>query len=317
MVWYVRKGRGARVRLPDEYGTDEWWSAYQAAIAGKPTKVTKAVPGTIAWLVVSYRASAAWAGLELSTQRVRGRLLDRLCADAGTVQASAITRAKVQEGLDRRAAKPEAANSWLKTIRQMLDHAVQMDIVPANVAKLVKPIPVKTGGHLPWTAAEVEAYEARHPVGTKARLAFDLLLYTGLRKSDIVAIGPQHLAGDVLDIVPHKTRRTTGVAVTLRVPAELLASIAATRVVGARTFVVTDYGLPFTANGFGNWFRDRCDEAGVTKSAHGLRKAGAIRDAERGYTATQLMAKYGWVNIKEAELYTRQADRRRVGLSLT
>ena len=34
-------------------------------------------------------------------------------------------------------------------------------------------------------------YEARHPIGTKARLAFDLLLYTGVRRSDVVKLGPQ------------------------------------------------------------------------------------------------------------------------------
>jgi hypothetical protein len=25
------------------------------------------------------------------------------------------------------------------------------------------------------------------------------------------------------------------------------------------TFLETEYGKPFTAAGFGNWFRDRCD----------------------------------------------------------
>lgn len=87
------------------------------------------------------------------------------------------------------------------------------------------------------------------------------------------------------------------------------------RVVGADTFIVTDYGRPFTANGFGNWFRERCDEAGVSKPAHGLRKAGAVRAAENGATTQELMALFGWVNVKEAELYTREADRRRLSLT--
>src|SRR5262245_51014174 len=42
-----------------------------------------------------------------------------------------------------------------------------------------------------WTEAEAVRYEARHPIGTKARLAFDLLLYTGVRRSDVVKLGPQ------------------------------------------------------------------------------------------------------------------------------
>jgi hypothetical protein len=39
---------------------------------------------------------------------------------------------------------------------------------------------------------------------------------------------------------------------------------------GDLTFLVTGKGgRPFTAAGFGNWFRDRCDEAGLSHcSAH-------------------------------------------------
>jgi integrase len=46
-------------------------------------------------------------------------------------------------------------------------------------------------GVLAWTEPDAVRYEARHPIGTKARLAFDLLLYTGVRRSDVVKLGPQ------------------------------------------------------------------------------------------------------------------------------
>ena len=76
---------------------------------------------------------------------------------------------------------------------------------------------------------------------------------------------------------------------------------------------MTAFGKPFTANGFGNWFRRRCDEAGLPHcSAHGLRKAGATIAAENGATEHQLMAMYGWESPKQAALYTRNADRKRL-----
>jgi integrase len=47
---------------------------------------------------------------------------------------------------------------------------------------------------------------------------------------------------------------------------------------GQMTFLVTAFGRSFTANGFGNWFREKCDEAGLSHcTAHGLRKAAAAR----------------------------------------
>ena len=52
--------------------------------------------------------------------------------------------------------------------------------------------------------------------------------------------------------------------------------------VGALNFLCTAQGQPLTAAGFGNWFRDACNAAGLNNcSAHGLRKAAARRLAER------------------------------------
>jgi site-specific recombinase XerD len=71
------------------------------------------------------------------------------------------------------------------------------------------------------------------------------------------------------------------------------------------------YGKPFTAAGFSQWFRDVCDRAGLSHcAAHGLRKAGAVRAAENGATAHELMALFGWLSLAEAQRYTRSADRR-------
>jgi integrase len=97
-----------------------------------------------------------------------------------------------------------------------------------------------------------------------------------------------------------------------------LAAIIKASVTGALTFLVTEYGKPFTAAGFGGWFRARCDEAGLPHcSAHGLRKAGAVRAAENGATAHELMAIFGWLSLKEAERYTAAAHRRRLSRKAT
>jgi integrase len=82
---------------------------------------------------------------------------------------------------------------------------------------------------------------------------------------------------------------------------------------GDLTFLITDYGKPFTAAGLGGWFRERCDEAGLPHcSAHGLRKAGASIAAENGASPHQLMAIFGWLTLKEAERYTQAARRKRM-----
>ena len=77
------------------------------------------------------------------------------------------------------------------------------------------------------------------------------------------------------------------------------------------TFLITEQGRPFTPAGFGGWFRRRCNEAGLRElSAHGLRKAAATRLAEHGATAHELVAWFGWTTLREAERYTRAANRK-------
>ena len=83
---------------------------------------------------------------------------------------------------------------------------------------------------------------------------------------------------------------------------------------GDLTFLVTGTGTPYTVWGFGNWFRDRCVEAGVPGRAHGLRKAGAATAAENGATTKQLMAIFGWLTLEQAEIYVRAAQREKLAL---
>ena len=96
---------------------------------------------------------------------------------------------------------------------------------------------------------------------------------------------------------------------------ELAAAIEAMPKAQHLAFLVTERGEPFTAAGFGNWFRDQCDSAGIADlSAHGLRKAGATRLAECGATDHEIMSWGGWKTLREVQRYTAAANRKRLAL---
>src|SRR4029077_20940899 len=102
-------------------------------------------------------------------------------------------------------------------------------------------------------------FEAHHGVGSRPRLALALLLYTGQRRSDVVTMGKQHVDGNgTIDVRQIKT----GAALAIPVHADLKAIIDATPSEHL-TFLTTQFGRPFTAAGFGNWFRDQCNDAGL------------------------------------------------------
>ena len=173
----------------------------------------------------------------------------------------------------------------------------------------------KPGGHHSWTIEEIEQFEKRHPLGTKAHLALTLLVYSGGRRGDVVTLGKQHVRAGRLRYTQEKNRQRNPVTVDIAMPAELQRVIDASTT-GDLTFLVTDYGRPFAKAGFGNKFRSWCNEAGLPNcSAHGLRKAAATRVAENGGTTSELKAIFGWRSDKEAERYTQAADRKRLGSS--
>ena len=208
---------------------------------------------------------------------------------------------------DDRADTPEAANGVVKALRQIFNFAVEYEFADRNPARDVPYIRSASDGFHSWTMEEVAKFEQHHALGSKARLALALLLYTGQRRSDVVRLGPQHIKDGWLTLTQKKNRSRKPVTLSIPVLPELEAVIDATPT-GNLAFLVTAFGKPFTSNGFGNWFRKQCDAAALKHcSAHGLRKAGAALAAENGATERQLMAIFGWSTMKEASRYTRAA----------
>jgi integrase len=129
----------------------------------------------------------------------------------------------------------------------------------------------------------LQQFLEHYPLGTKGRLALALLLFAGARRQDVVTFGRQHVSDGWIRYVPKKTlykRRDVSQKPFLPVLTDIIASSPC----GSLTFLETAQGRPFTAAGFGNWFRDRCDKAGLPQcSAHGLKKAGATRLTSKAY----------------------------------
>jgi integrase len=276
-----------------------------------------------------YYKSPEFKRLGQRTRYIRRALLESICLSTianGAARGDLPYRAmEARHVLEIRNAwfdnGPEAANSRLKALRQVFAWAIGATHADRNPARDVPYLRGNPNGFHTWTVEEVRQYETRHPIGSKARLALALLQMTGVRRSDVVRLGRQMIRPASPGVLPqgpwlHFTE-TKGEGRALKERAipilpQLNAIIEATPS-GHMTFLVTAFGKPFTANGFGNRFREWCNEAGLMHcSAHGLRKAGATIAAENGATEHQLMAIYGWESPKQAALYTRKARRRKL-----
>lgn len=310
---YLRKPGHSKVRLKSQPGTQEFLDEYRAALHGAMPKEhvspidRRGNKGTFKWLCEQYYASAEYKRLSCRTQYVRRRILDGVCEKDGSKPYALLEPRHVRKMRDDKAETPEAANGIVKALRQIFGFAVEYELAKRNPARDVPYIRSASEGFHSWTMEEVGQFEKHHEIGSKARLALALLLYTGQRRSDVVRLGPQHIKDGWLTLTQQKNRSRKPVTLSIPVLPELDAVIDATPT-GNLAFLVTTFGKPFTSNGFGNWFRKQCDAAGLNHcSAHGLRKAGAALAAENGATERQLMAIFGWSTMKEASRYTRAA----------
>jgi integrase len=324
-IYFRGKGR-RKVRIRGTPWTPEFMAVLGAAKDDATTALSTPsralTPETWRWLCVKYFSeSADYKRLDQRTQRVRRMILERTFGEPiapgssklyGDFPLSKMTADAVEVLRDRKIGAPEAANSRVKAIRQVFKFGVRKKLAPANPAREVEYFKSASTGFHTWDVDDVRRYEERHPVGTKARLALALLLFTGQRRSDVIRFGKQHVSGGKLAFTQFKGRNRKPKSLILPI-LPVLQQIIDRTVCGDSTFLVNDWARPFTDGGFGNKFRDWCDQAGLRHcSAHGLRKAGATIAANNGASSRQLMAIFGWDTLKEAERYTRGADQKRL-----
>lgn len=324
--WYLRAPGQKKVKLPHP-NSPEFEEAYKAAILSSLANF-EVQPGsvrTFRWLCHEYMKSAEFTRLDPRTQRTRsliiGHMLDEPSAPGsallfGDCPVNRMSSKLVRVLRDRKAKLPHAASGRLKVLRRMFRWAVEAEHIQTNPAVGVVYLPVPTGGFHTFTEREIAQFEKRWPVGTKQRLAFAMLRYLGVRRSDVVKLGRQHVKGGWLQFTVTKGARRSPTALELPIPKQLQAILDASPT-GDLTFLVTDQGRPFTADGFGIRFRDWCDAAGLPNcSAHSLRKFAATSLAEEGATPHQLMGWFGWKTLAQAERYTRTANQKKLAASV-
>lgn len=219
-----------------------------------------------------------------------------------------MTRAKIVEKiLGPYRDRPGEALSILKLVRVLIRHAIQMDWLTHDPSLGIKR--PKTKEIRAWTEGEIAQFERRWPIGTKQRLAFALMLYTGQRRSDAHRMRWTDIDGAMIDLVQQKT----GVELGIRLDRDLLEVLAAHERSNG-TILATQAGHAFTVNGFSQFMRDAITAADLPLSCqpHGLRKAAGRRLAEAGNSANEIMSVLGHKSLAEAERYTRAANQRRL-----
>lgn len=199
-----------------------------------------------------------------------------------------------------------AAHNLRKQLRRLFAYAIKLKWITSNpVEESDRVGKTRIKGFHTWSEIEIAQYKLRHPLGTTARLALEIILWTGQRRDDARLFGPRHIQRGKINFQAAKN----GADLWLPMVPDLRAAIDAMPSVGLNTYLVTSHGKTFSKDGFGNKFREWCNDAGLPHcSAHGLRKAIGRRMAEARATHASIKAVGGWKGDAEVAIYTAAAE---------
>jgi integrase len=312
--FYFRRPGYKRVPLPGLPWSPAFMTAYEQALGAETAPrlelgAGRSKPGTVAATIAGYFASASFAALAPTTRTTRRRIIERFRNEHGDKHIATLGRVHVERMVAAKADKPGTALNFLVALRGLMRHAIAMGLRADDPTLGVRGPKFRSAGFYSWTEEDIAAFEARHPISSRARLALALLLYTAQRRADVVHLGRQHLRAGLLHIRQSKTGKTLAIPVHRELQAVLDATASE-----HLTFLVTHNGKPFHADSFSHWFRRRCREAGlpIGASAHGLRKAACRRLAEAGCSASVIAAISGHSTLREVARYTAAAEQIRL-----
>lgn len=317
---YLRLPGCKPVPLPGAPGSPEFMAAYQAAIgAAASATEPKREParGSLDALCASWYGSDAFGALRQSTQRAYRRIAEELRASHGDKPVRLLDATGVKRLLAEKAGAPTAVNHRLRILRLLIAHALALDWLETDPSAGVRRAAYRTDGFHSWTDAEIAQYRTHHPSGSRARLALELLYCAGVRRSDAVRLGRQHLVtipgADGGRIPALRLRQVkTEVEVTVPVLPELWAELEQVPL-GQLVFLMTEERgkrRAFTPGGFYNTFVRWCGEAGLPpgRSPHGLRKGLGRTLAENGASSREVISVLGQTSLASGEVYTRAAE---------
>jgi integrase len=315
---YFNKPGQKKLALRGPLYSEEFWIDYHKAmkgeeIANEGAGAGKTIPGTIDAIVAKWYLSADFVNSAPATQRNYKSVIEPFRKEHGKKTAANLKNVHINAILDKRALTSTAqAKNLGKRLSTMFKFAVEFGLMASNPMIGVKKVKHEEEHYEMWTDGDIAAFRAFWKKGTPQRQALEILIYTGLRRSDVVRIGPQHLKDGFIKIKLQKT------GVDLNVPVH--PNVVDFLVVGDRrhlAFIVTAYGGSRSEKAFTNWISEAATKAGLPahRSPHGLRRAACRALAEAGCTVWEIMSITGHQSVKEVEGYVADVDQAKLAKS--
>ena len=306
---YFRKGGKRLGSLPGAIGSGEFMTAYAAFLAEKPKAAKMTLHAdSLGKLIIDFYGSRMFTERKPSTRQLYRYALDPLAKEHGHRSASTMTAEHAEKIINKIGAlRPGMGNLTRAVMRRVMQFAVKTRLRKDNPMLGIDAF--KVGSHHTWTDAELKKFEDKWRLGTRQRLAYALLLYTGQRVGDVAKMN----RADVVDGQIHVVQQKTGSEVWIPIHEELQRAMKAYHAKGL-TLVGDANGRPIKRAALSALMRSAIKNANLPSRcvSHGLRKAAMRVLAENDATANQIASISGHKTLKEVERYTKAADQKKM-----
>ena len=209
---------------------------------------------------------------------------------------------------------PRRANRMVTVFALLMAWGIRRGWRKDNPAARIEKL--KTGpGYAMWPDAAIKTFMASPNVRPEMKLALLLGVATGQRKQDCVAMSLAAYRDGCLELVPEKTKNSTGQRLVIPAHPDLrdvLDKLVRDSKAGGRqatTILTRADGRPWQMNNFNAHFAAAVRATGLKGySFHGLRKTAATWLAEAGCSSLQIRSITGHASLSEVERYTAAAS---------
>jgi integrase len=302
--------RGQSWPLPMPEGSAAFMDRYREFLdriadtsATAPAIAVGYVKGSIGWTIEKYLAHAQFVSKAATTKDNYRRALDNIKRRVGGAMLADVTPRGIrilrdQIAAERATTAADLAVKMISLLWQFAGEFCDLDL-GANPARGIAKVHAGGDGHQPWPQDVLDRFGDGAPA--HLRLAFLMLLFTGQRIGDVVAMQWGHFDGERIAVKQEKT----DTRLWIPVEGKLLAALQETPRVNGHMLNGTR-GKPMGKDWLSDLIKARLAEIGAPQYVpHGLRKNAIVALAEAGCSDHEIMAVSGHRDLSMVQLYTR------------
>jgi integrase len=308
-VYAYYRRNGQKIRIKGDIGSDAWRAEYErihsefqsGADSGPAIK-----SGSYDDLIAKYKAGPLFKQLAPRTKKEYARHLDTIGDIAGKMDVASTPRQFVTMMRDRFHETPRTANAIISTLRLILNYAIDLGWMTHNPA--ARPRRLKEGdGYRAWEESEIDQFRATWPMGTIQRVAFELILYTGQRASDVRQMVRGHIKKGWISVKQQKTGERVEIPLSNILQDALSAWLPQH---DHLNLIPAPKGKPYDDTAFSKFMRKAYKKANLPEdfNSHGGRYAAATRLQELGLSWEEIG---GITGHETAQMVRKYSERKR------